>query len=449
MADATRFLAKADEELKKRNYDYAIQMYQEAMLVDPANADARRNFRLALVRKYDDKGYPSTFFGGIGATIARSKDPSKMLAETEKVIVKNPKNMKYNNRVAQVLIDLKHFPAAVAVLEFVYKFCNGKDDGSALKMFAGACIKTGDVTRAGKLLARAEKVAPNDKEIKTLRKNLAAQTMLDKHGSVRSSIDLVKDKDQARKLELRLKSHLTAEEADVLIAEVERVLSSNPLDRRAIRDLGELYAKKKEFRKAHERMVQFVEVDPTALEIGDLAGDYMNRYYEHMIKICRAKAQQDPAKAAAYKAKEGEFTAQRKVFQLKEYGRQVDSAPTDLDKRFKLGVALFNAGRGKDAFKHLQKAHKSPKFAKHTGLYMGRCLIEMGRLEMAEQQFVNLESELTDEDDELSKQLMYFSADLMEKRGHKEAALDRFRTLFLEDAEFMNVEERIDALSVV
>ncbi|MBP9893662.1 MAG: hypothetical protein KBG84_17290, partial [Planctomycetes bacterium] len=127
MADVSRFLSKADEALKKRNYDYAIQMYREALISDPGNAEARRNYRMALLRKYDEHGYPSSFFGGLGAlkTTVMTKDPLKTIEEYEKIIEKDPKSIKYNTRVAENLAILSHHDAAVAVLEFVFKNSEG------------------------------------------------------------------------------------------------------------------------------------------------------------------------------------------------------------------------------------------------------------------------------------------------------------------------------------
>lgn len=447
MADVSRFIQKADEALKKRNYDYAIQMYQEALLVDPKSAEARRNFRLALVRKYDEKGYPKGLkFGGL--TVALKKDPKQMLAEMEKLIVKDPKSIKYNQRIAQVLMDIGAHDGAVAVLEFMVKYCDVKSEKNAqtFKLLAKAYVKADEPQKAQAVLSRAARVVPNDKEIKVLQKEISAKSYNKQVGSAKSSYDLVKNRDEAAKLEAARKGVMSDADADTLIAEEEAKLQANPLDRRAIRQIGELLAKKKKFNEAYERLIKFVEVDPSAGEVGELAAKYKNQYFDALIRTCKAKAQQDPSKAAAYEAKINEIEQAKKDFRLKEYGRQVEAAPTDLEKRFRFGQALFDAGHAAKAFKHFQKAHKSPKFAKHTGLYMGRCLIEMDRIEMAEQQFKNLEKELSDTDEELSKELMYFTADLLEKKGDPAGALDKFRSLFLEDAEFRDIEARIDRL---
>lgn len=452
MADVSKFLAKADDALKKRNYDYAIQMYESAMITDPGNADARRNYRIALVKKYDEVGYPRSFGFGNVKTMMVSKDPVKLLEETEKLVAKDPKNLKYNRRVAEVLFTLSHNDAAVAVLEFAVKNGDvaGEKDAATLQLLAKAYIKVGKVQEAQACLNRALKIAPNDKDVKQLSKDIAAQAY-NKNvgagtGTVKSSYDLVKDRGEADKLEKLRKGMLTEEDADILLRDEEEKLKQNPLDRRVIRTIAEILVKRRKYNEAADRMFAFVKVDPSAAEIAEEGAKYRNMYFDAMIRLCQQKAQEEPQKAAAYQAKEQQIRDQKKAFQLDEYGRMVEAAPTDLDKQFNYGKALFDNGRQADAFKHFQKAVKSPKHAKASGLLMAQCLVAMGRLEMAETQLAHVESQLTEMDEELKKDLMYTQADMLEKKGDMGAALDRFRGLFLEDMEFRDVEKRIDAL---
>lgn len=449
MADVSRFLSKADEALKKRNYDYAIQMYREALISDPGNADARRNYRLALMRKYDEQGYPKSLFGALGAmkTSIMSKDPLKTIEEYEKIIEKDPKNVKYNTRVAENLAALSHHDASVAVLEFVFKNCDGgANDLPALKLLAREYVSVKRTKDAQAILNKAQKLAPNDKDVKELAKNIAAQGMLDSVGSAKSSYELVKNAGQAAQLEKAQKLVLDANDIDGMITQEEEKLKTNPMDRKAIREIGKLLEKKKLHDKAYERMMAFMQVDASATDIADEAALIKNRGFDYKMAACRQKAQQEPQNAQAWLQKEQQFAAAKKEFGLQEFGRQVEAAPTDMDKRFRFGQALFDAGRFEDSFKHLQKAKANPKHAKAVNVMMANCLVQMNRLEMAEQQFAIAEKLLTPDDADLQKALSYARADLGERKGDLIGALEGFRTLYLDDAEFRDVEKRIDVL---
>jgi tetratricopeptide (TPR) repeat protein len=424
-------------------------MYETAMETDPGNADARRNFRVALVRKYDQEGYPKGWGLGGMKTIGISKNPEKMLVETEKLVAKDPKSLKYNIRVAETLAALNHHDASIAVLEFVIKVADLKSDKlapQALSLLAREYSNTGRVDEANKMLGRAVRLAPNDKQLQALQKEIAAKSYNKKVGTAKSSYELVQNREEADLLEKMRKGVLTEEDAATLLSQQEDILKENPLDRRAIRTIGEIYAKRKKFLDAHKRLMQFVEVDPGASEIADIAAKYKTQYFEAMILLCKKKAAAEPAKADAYSAKIKELQTEREKFRLEEYGRQVEAAPTDLDKRFFFAQALFDSGQPQEAFKHFQKAVKSPKYSKKANLLMGQCLVKMERFEMAEMAFQNVEKEIGDGDEELRKDLMYSEADLMERRGEAAAALERFQELYMEDMEFRDIEKRIDNL---
>lgn len=450
MADATKFIAKADDALKKRNYDYAIQMYESAMEVDPGNADARRNYRMALVRKYDQVGYPKGLGLSMGGmTMALSKSPEKALIEGEKAVAKDPKSLKYNLRVAEKLAEMNHHTAAIAVLDFAAKNGDLKGDKqgpAVLMLLAKELANEGQVDEANKALGMAVRLAPNDKSIKELQKDLAAKTYNKKVGSAKSSYELVQNRDEANLLEAMRKGNITEEDADKLLAQEEQKLKENPLDRRAIRAVGEVLTKRKKFLDAYNRLTAFLKVDPSATEIAEIAAKYKTTHFDNMIRGCQIKAQQEPERATAWAAKEAQVRDEKRKFQLEEYGRMVEAAPTDLDKRYLFGKALIEGGDFTEAFKHFQKARTSPKYSKPANLMMGRCLVQMERYEMAEMAFAEVEKELNEADEDLSKELMYAKADLMERRGDAMAALDQFRKLYMQDMEFRDVETRIDNL---
>jgi tetratricopeptide (TPR) repeat protein len=169
-------------------------------------------------------------------------------------------------------------------------------------------------------------------------------------------------------------------------------------------------------------------------------------YFDLAIQTCTRRAEMEPDKAEAWKAKAADLREQRRRFGLDEFGRQVEAAPTDMEKRFNFGKVLFDAGSYEEAFKQFQKAKGSPKYSKLANMFMGQCLLKMDRLEMAEMAFQAVEKEITDGDEDLRKDLMYFEALLLERKGDKPGALNRFRELYMEDMDFRDVERRIDDL---
>ncbi|MEE9312672.1 MAG: hypothetical protein V3V10_09710, partial [Planctomycetota bacterium] len=247
-------------------------------------------------------------------------------------------------------------------------------------------------------------------------------------------------------LELLQKRNLTDEDELKLLGHFEDQLKASPLDRKAIRGIGEVLAKRRKYNEAHQRLLDFWKTEPGAVDIGDKAADYKRQHFEYQVRRLKKHAEDHPEKTAAVKAKIQDILMEKAAFGMEEYARQVEAAPTDLEKRYKYGAALFDAGKQQEAFKHLQKAVKSPKYFKKAGMLMGKCLMGMDRVDMAEVQFHKVEVELGEGDEDLAMELNYAEAEIMELKGQNAEALEKFRELFLEQMDYKDVEQRIKNL---
>lgn len=444
MADVSKFIARAEEAFQRRNFQYAVQMYLEALSVDPGHIAARRNLRTVLL-KSDEAG--SKIQAPKGQTLVLSRDPKVMLAEFEKAVVKEPRSAKYNMRVAETLAKAGHHESAGYVYQYVITSCDkGKDNVPAMKAGAQAFIDAGKPDLATQLLAKAYKFAPNDKEIAELQRNLAAATYKDRISQATSSRDMLQDSDQAAELELLAKKVLSPDELKRAFKIVSEKLESDPSDKGLVKKKAELYGKARQYDKAYEFLMEkYREID-AAPDLAELAVRYREQYFAYMIQKCEQKAEQEPEKADSYRAKILELEKERQEFQLAEYERQVNDAPADLDKRYAFGKSLFDAGKFDAALPHLQRAQKSPKNANEVGVLLGRCFAEMGRLELAVRQLNNALEALGQGEEDLNMEARYWLADALARNNDFEPAKEMFQSLFMENASFRDVGQRLDAL---
>ncbi len=439
-----KFLARADQAFKRRNYDYAVQMYLEALQVAPENIEARKNFRKVLIHatKEGSKIKPPA-----ARTLVLSKDPKVQLAENEKAVAKDPRSLKYNMRVADALQKLELFEAAAAVYQFVIDHCDkGKDNVEAMKAGAQAYVQAKKPELATKLLSKALRLVPHDKELGDLQRNIAASSTLQSISSAQSSRHMLKDSQKTSELELLNKKVLSTDELKRAMGIINDRLKTTPLDKGMIKKKAEIFTKARQYDNAHKWLISRYDDLGQPSDIMELAVKYKMQYFSYLSKLCEKKAQEEPAKAAAYKKKLQEITSERKAFELQEYQRQVDEAPADLDKRYLLGKTLINAGRFQDAVEHLQKALKSPRAGKISGVLLGRCFIHMNRLELAAKQFQSLQESLNENDDDLQLETRYWLADVYEKQGNSKLAKELFQDLFMQNASFKDVGARLDKI---
>ena len=53
--DVDKHIEKADEALKRRNYEFAINLYQQLLTIDPNNLRARKGLFEAAIKNHDRK----------------------------------------------------------------------------------------------------------------------------------------------------------------------------------------------------------------------------------------------------------------------------------------------------------------------------------------------------------------------------------------------------------
>jgi len=101
--DVDKHIEKAEEALKRRNYDFAINLYQQILLINPNNLKARKGFFEASLKNYDrkraGKGAKAkkgrSNFGSTLSIFMRSggrKDPAIIMSACDKVISRNPRD---------------------------------------------------------------------------------------------------------------------------------------------------------------------------------------------------------------------------------------------------------------------------------------------------------------------------------------------------------------------
>src|SRR5260221_14795672 len=59
--DFTKQIEKAEEAARRRNYDFAVELYQQILEIDPDQGEARAGLRQALKKRFESKKGGSAF----------------------------------------------------------------------------------------------------------------------------------------------------------------------------------------------------------------------------------------------------------------------------------------------------------------------------------------------------------------------------------------------------
>ena len=104
--DVSKQVAKAESAAQSRKYDLAIEIYLQALEIDPDNRRGRRGVRIAAMKK-NEHSYPSSFSIKIATVPARAgmanPNAEKKASACESYLKVDPKNASVAHKLGRTL----------------------------------------------------------------------------------------------------------------------------------------------------------------------------------------------------------------------------------------------------------------------------------------------------------------------------------------------------------
>ncbi len=441
---------KGNAALQKKNFDYAIAIYNQILGSEPGFYPAREALRACQLSKAGASGgFLKKMFGTASASPLLAKaqiqlrtNPTEALGTCEQVLNSDPNNGPAHRMLAEAAMALEYPKTAVLSLEIAFKN-NPKDIDTALKL-GEALNASGQIDRAHKIYSELQNANPGDPAIAQALKNLAARQTMREGGyealesGTGSYRDILKDKQQAKVLEQENREVKSEDVASDLIREYQSRLEKEPNDRRLLRQVGELHAQKKEFDTALEYFARISTIEGQSDPgLEKLIIQTKVRRIDHMIS-------QLDAAADDYQTQKEALLKEKEELQISEAKRLVAVYPNDLSHRFDLGVLLFKAGRIGEAIPEFQKAQNNPNKKIQSLYYLGQSFAERNILDLAIRSFQSAIAEKQNLDEE-KKELIYALASVFEKQGRSDQAIEQFKQIYEVDIGFKDVAAKVDA----
>lgn len=441
---------KGNVAMNKANWDYALAIYGQVLIDEPAFYECREALRAVQIKKHGTgTGFFKKMMGTAGsspqivkAQFALRNNPTEALTICEQILNENPSSTAAHKIIAEAALALDFPKTAVLSLEIALK-SSPKDRELALRL-AEALARLGNINRAETIYEELLKVTPYDPEISQLIKNLSAQRTMkegryDEIGNtVTSYRDLLKDKTEAVSLE---QSNREVKDEDIalrLIHENEQKLAQEPNDLKRLRTIAELYKQRKDYANAiayYERIHALDEgVDPaTERALSDI----------RIRQLDEAIAALDPT-SEDHSTQSAVLQENRTALVLDHAKKRVEKYPTDLQLRFELGVLYFENGKIGEAIQELQKAQSNPNRRLQAMNYLGQAFSKRNMNDLAARTFQNALKEKAVFDEE-KKSLIYMLGCVLEKMSKKEEAMDQFKQIYEVDIGYKDVSARVDA----
>ena len=450
-ADARRLYTQANEAARRENTDYAITLYCEVLKKEPAFLDCRRLLRAAQIKKASvtTTGFFKKMMSGAGsspliakAKLSLNKNPGEAMATAEEILSSDPNSVAGLRIIVDAARVMELYQTMVFALETMVK-ASPRDKALVIEYAEALSEYGGDVTHGERVLQELIRASGYDGDLNQALKNLSARSTMDKGGysqveSGKASFrDILKNKDEAVKLEQEARVVKSENVADRLINEYETRLKTEPNNLKISRELAKLYTEKNQFTEAlavYDRLKNSeMGNDPT---LDRAIAETTVRQFDHQIAQLNTFAPD-------YNDQLAKLQADKLNFQVTDCQKRVEKYPTDLAIRFEMGVFYLQAGKIGEAIAEFQKAQQNPHKRLSAMSYLAQCYAKRKMYDFAARTLQNAIKEKPMFDEE-KKEMVYNLGSVLEAMGKGEEAIEQFKQIYEMDIGYKDVAAKVD-----
>jgi len=441
--DFSKQIQKAEEAARRRNYDFAVELYQQILEIDPDQGDARAGLRQSLKKRHDLKGGGGGFLRSLSGagplalakTLRKTGQKEACAKALESYLAGNPVDEEANLMLGMVLEELGHTKSARAVYEFVTEVAPKSPEG--FKRAGAMSQRLGEAERALQYYEKALAIDPRDQEAIKARKDLSAERALTRANApeVQHSRDQLRDKQQTQDLERTQRMHLSDEDLRAQIARLEARFADDKNPDLMIQ-LAELHEKLKDWESALDWTERALSYRKDSFELASKAGDLRAKVLKK--QIAEAGKRGDEARASAL-----ELELLR--FEVEDHRRRVALHPADPSLRLQLGKRLMRLSEWDAAMAELQKGVSDPRAAREARLLLAQCFQGKGYIDLARKEYLRVLEGVTTLD-ERAKEVLYNLGAIAEAEGNASDARGYYSRIFETDVGYRDVAAKMERL---
>jgi tetratricopeptide (TPR) repeat protein len=452
-AKAQALFDKGREAAQKNNSDYAIDMFTQALKIEPENLIYRQYLRSVMRMRYANdptkvgwvaSGKARTARLGLGLAKSRGKWVD-LLEGAEEVFKHNPWDVHAARDAAEAAEQLGLLNLAKWYLESVVP--QAGEDVAFLKHIGRIYERHEDWDRAITCWEKVRKLAPGDEEAMRKAKDLSANETITRSG-LDSALHRVSE------------GHAGPERAPAPDVEEMRRQALSPEDRLrkeieeapqrvgAYLQLSDLYRRGSKLDEAEKVLAAGVAANPGENMLLEAHADVQIARLQRAIAVYRRKVTEDPADVVSGD-KLAQLSAKLPEYELREFRRRVERRPDDLEMRFALGERLRNAGQVDAAIAEFQLARNaSGASLKVRALYqLGRCFEAKNLPKLAERNYQEALKLADPSDARLLNELHYRLGRAAEAHGDMRLAEEHYNEVAANDYGYEDVATRLENLN--
>ncbi len=429
--------------LERGNNQYAMDMLMSALDLEPRLLSARRFLRVAQIKTFKaKKGGQLTHImssitgigGMIGVNMALKKDPLKALKITENLLRSDPLNRTFIDLHVRAALAADMPEVALLTLEVEREYY--PKDVALLKRLGQLYLDNNQANKGREVFEILLAMKPNDQTILKAYKDASALDTMSKGWTDAGSYrDIIKDTEEATRLEQGAKAVKTDRDVEALIQDSLKKIEQEPDNINYRRGLADLYM----------RAGQMDEAAKTLEEAQKLSGGADPQLDRAMAQVKLKTFDQEIEQLKKAGDEEGVAAkeAERKAFELADAEERVKRYPNDLQFRYDFGVLLFENDRLNEAIQQFQQAQRNPQRRIRSLYYLALCFKNKQQYDIAFEQLDKAASELQIMD-ATKKDILYELGTVCEAMDDKTKAASYFKEIYSVDIGYRDVAEKIE-----
>lgn len=412
--------------LERGNLDYAMDMFEAALDIEPGLLQVRKLFRAAAVKKA--KAQPpgklaaaKALAGLFKCSAQLKKNPLQALAGTEKLLRIDPLNPKLAKANCDAAAGAGMPEVAILTLEILND--NKPPSLNVLEALAKLYLEAERFDLEYKCREQIVRLKPHDSEAIKQMKDAAARLTMGKAGwqKAESYRDVIRP-NEAEPL---------ADELGQAMARVEQE-PSNPEQRKLLADLQ---LQRQQYGEAIQTLEACRELSGTS---DPQIERKLSTAREHLLMSQLAEAEDADDRDGIARLRK-ELSGMR----IENAARQVERYPNDLQLKFEYGKLLFEGGQHTEAIQQFQQAQRNPQRRIRSLLYMALAFKAKGQPGIAREQLENGLADLKAMD-ETRKEFLYELGVVCGEAGDSAKALACFREIYAVDIGYRDVAAKVE-----
>lgn len=450
---ARQFFTRATQAEQKQNWEYAVEMWRNAVKLDPENQDFRFHLRLAQRQVHGNNGTGARMSG---MTVRKWRNKVKKAASKEDWNEADhlaEEGLSINPWDAGLLAELGracfergfHNMAAVN-----YKWAVEQDNENLdyLRKMAEALEVQAKYDEAIKIWDRIHKIDPMDSDARSKVTQLHAATVMDRGG--------YEDADDTKSVKQEQKNAYDdfdpaaskggAKEIGPGMskeADLQRAVRKNPEEVEPYLKLAEYYRGQKQLEQAAETLKQAQQVsgDPKVRELlEDVQLDITRNNFEMAKSAASSNPEDEIAKENA-KALQEELVKQ----EISVLSARVETYPRDSRLKYELAKNLCKVGQYEKAIPLLQKASADQRLTADVGVLLAKCFISVKKATLAVNSLTKaLPAINTHDQPELFCEAHYLLGKLYEAKKDTAKAVEHYNEVIGVNYEYRDTLQRLE-----